>query len=119
PRLGTMDDFAVLLSRAQELGIQIAMDIALQCSPDHPYLDQHAEWFRRRADGSIQFAEDPPQSYEDIYPFDFECRDWRDLWAELGSIFTFWIDRGVTVFRVDNPHTKPLDFWEWLIDDLK
>jgi starch synthase (maltosyl-transferring) len=119
PRLGTMDDFAVLLSRAQELGIQIAMDIALQCSPDHPYLDQHPEWFRRRADGSIQFAEDPPQSYEDIYPFDFECRDWRDLWAELGSIFTFWIDRGVTVFRVDNPHTKPLDFWEWLIDDLK
>jgi starch synthase (maltosyl-transferring) len=119
PDLGTLEDFQFLLSRAQQIGIQIALDIAFQCSPDHPYVDEHPEWFPRRLDGSIHFAEDPPQRYEDIYPFDFGCQDRLALWQELKSIFTFWTGYGVRVFRVDNPHTKPFDFWEWLINDLK
>ena len=119
PQLGTIDDFKFLIARARKLGIEIALDMALQCSPDHPYVHEHPEWFRRRADGSIGCAEDPPNTYEDIYPFDFECEERTALWHELRDIFTFWMSLGVKVFRVDNPHTKPFDFWEWLIRDLK
>jgi len=118
PELGTLNDLHFLLSQARELGMEIALDIALQCSPDHPYVDEHPNWFRRGADGSIQFGEDPPNRYEDIYPFDFASEDSR-LWEELKSIFVFWIEQGVRVFRVDNPHTKPFAFWAWLISDLK
>ena len=99
--------------------MEIALDIAYQCSPDHPYVREHPEWFRRRADGTIQYAENPPKKYEDIYPFDMGCQHWKALWDELKSIVEFWIDQGVRVFRVDNPHTKPFAFWEWMIGDLK
>lgn len=115
PDLGTLDDFRGLLRHAQSKGVEIALDIAFQCSPDHPYVREHPEWFKHRPDGSIQYAENPPKKYEDIYPFDFECDEWRALWEELRSVFTFWIEQGVSIFRVDNPHTKPLPFWEWLI----
>jgi starch synthase (maltosyl-transferring) len=119
PELGTVEDFVFLLSRAEDLGLSIALDIALQCSPDHPYVREHPEWFQHGSDGSIRCAEDPPNKYEDIYPFDFECPDWWGLWKELRSVFIFWVEQGVRVFRADNPHTKPFDFWEWLIEDLK
>ncbi len=119
PELGTLDDFRHLVRAAGAQGLQIALDIAFQCSPDHPYIREHPEWFRHRPDGSIQHAENPPKKYEDIVPFDFECDAWRELWAELLSIITFWIDQGVTIFRVDNPHTKPFPFWEWLIGEVK
>ncbi len=99
--------------------LAIALDIAFQCSPDHPYVSQHPEWFRARPDGTIQYAENPPKRYEDIYPFNFETDAWPELWDELKSIFDFWIAEGVTVFRVDNPHTKPFAFWEWCIGELK
>lgn len=115
PELGTMDDFKQLIREANQLGIEVAMDIAFQCAPDHPYVQQHPEWFKTRADGSIQFAENPPKKYEDIVPFDFESVAWPALWQELLSIFQFWIDKGIKIFRVDNPHTKPLRFWEWVI----
>ena len=104
-------------ARAQ--GIEIALDIAFQCSPDHPYVTEHPEWFRQRPDGSVQYAENPPKKYEDIYPFDFETDDWRALWIELKSIFDHWIGEGVRIFRVDNPHTKPFAMWEWLIGEIK
>lgn len=119
PRLGTLDDFSHLLGAAKEHGIQVALDIAYQCSPDHPYTREHPEWFKHRPDGSIQYAENPPKKYEDIIPFDFESENWRELWEELLSIVVFWIDHGVTIFRVDNPHTKPFPFWEWLISEVK
>ena len=119
PALGTLDDFRDLITAAREANLEVAMDIALQCSPDHPYVHEHPEWFRHRPDGSVQYAENPPKKYQDIYPFDFETDDWQALWAELRSIFTFWIEQGVRIFRVDNPHTKPFAFWEWLIDDIK
>ena len=119
PQLGTLDDFRRLVTVAGEHGLSIALDIAFQCSPDHPYAKEHPEWFRHRPDGSIQYAENPPKKYEDIYPFDFECEAWRELWAELLSIVVFWIDQGVRIFRVDNPHTKPFGFWEWLIGEVK
>jgi len=119
PALGTFDDFAFLVREAEKRGISIALDIAFQCSPDHPYVKQHPEWFRARPDGSIQYAENPPKKYQDIYPFDFECESWRELWSELKSIFEFWVGHGVKIFRVDNPHTKAFDFWEWAIGDLK
>ncbi len=92
--------------------------MAFQCSPDHPYVKEHPDWFRHRPDGSIQYAENPPKKYQDIYPFDFESSDWRSLWEELKSIFDFWIERGVRIFRVDNPHTKPFAFWEWCIGEI-
>ena len=119
PKLGTLDDFRHLLAAAGEHGIQVALDIAFQCSPDHPYTREHPEWFKHRPDGSIQYAENPPKKYEDILPFDFENESWRELWDELLSVVLFWIDQGVTIFRVDNPHTKPFAFWEWLIGEVK
>ncbi len=119
PKLGTLADFRHLVSEANRQGLKIALDIAFQVSPDHPYVKEHPEWFRRRPDGTIQYAENPPKKYQDIYPFDFECESWRELWAELCSVFEFWIEQGVTVFRVDNPHTKPFQFWEWTIARLK
>jgi starch synthase (maltosyl-transferring) len=115
PQLGTFEDFDRLLNVARALNIEIAMDIAFQCAPDHPYVKQHPQWFKHRPDGSVQYAENPPKKYQDIYPFDFESSDWRSLWNELKSIVDFWIARGVRIFRVDNPHTKAFAFWEWLI----
>jgi len=119
PRLGTLEDFRRLLAKARDYGIEVALDIAFQCSPDHPYVKEHPEWFRWRPDGTIQYAENPPKKYEDIYPFEFETEDWQQLWEELRSIFLFWIDQGVRIFRVDNPHTKPFRFWAWMIDTIK
>ncbi len=119
PELGTLDDFDRLLAKAGELGLEVAMDLAYQCSPDHPYVAEHPEWFRHRPDGSVQYAENPPKKYEDIYPFDFECDSWRQLWEELKDIALFWIRRGVRILRVDNPHTKPFPFWRWLIEEVQ
>jgi starch synthase (maltosyl-transferring) len=117
--LGTLADFDALVVRARELGMEIALDIAFQCAPDHPYVKEHPAWFRKRPDGSVQYAENPPKKYQDIYPFDFESDDWRGLWTELADVMQFWIDRGVKIFRVDNPHTKAFPFWEWAIARLK
>lgn len=119
PDLGTMDDFLEFVNKARGFGIDIAMDIAFQCSPDHPYVKEHPEWFRRRIDGSIRYAENPPKRYYDIYPLDFDTRDKEGLWNELKSIFIFWAEKGIRVFRVDNPHTKPFDFWEWILKEVK
>ncbi len=119
PQLGTLADFRRLVAKAREHEIEIALDIAFQCAPEHPYVREHPEWFKRRPDGSIQYAENPPKKYQDIYPFDFESSAWRELWTEAKSVFEFWIEQGVTVFRVDNPHTKAFTFWEWCIDELK
>jgi starch synthase (maltosyl-transferring) len=119
PDLGTVDDLRALVAAAEERGIRLALDIAFQASPDHPYVNDHRDWFRSRPDGSVQYAENPPKKYQDIYPFDFETGAWRALWTELRRVFRFWMDQGVRIFRVDNPHTKPFAFWEWLIDDLK
>jgi starch synthase (maltosyl-transferring) len=118
PQLGDMADFRDLVHRAERLGIELALDIALQASPDHPYVAEHPEWFRKRPDGTIQYAENPPKKYQDIYPFDFEAAAWSSLWDELKSVFLFWLDKGVRIFRVDNPHTKPFAFWEWLIAEV-
>jgi starch synthase (maltosyl-transferring) len=118
-QLGTLKDLKRLAARAQEYGIEIALDIAFQCTPDHPYVTEHPEWFRRRPDGSIQYAENPPKKYQDIYPIDFETEAWPQLWEELKSVFLFWIEHGVRIFRVDNPHTKPFAFWEWVISEIK
>ncbi|HAH31579.1 MAG TPA: alpha-1,4-glucan--maltose-1-phosphate maltosyltransferase [Elusimicrobia bacterium] len=119
PELGTLADFRRLVSAAKESGLEIALDIALQCSPDHPWLREHPEWFRHRPDGSLRHAENPPKKYEDIYPLDFACRDWMPLWDEVKSVFQFWMAEGVRIFRVDNPHTKPFAFWEWLLRELR
>jgi starch synthase (maltosyl-transferring) len=119
PELGTMEDFERLVAAAQEHGIEIALDVAFQASPDHPYVAEHPEWFLARPDGTIQYAENPPKKYQDIYPFHFETDAWRELWSELCDVFRFWIGKGVRVFRVDNPHTKPLPFWHWCIRALK
>ncbi|MGZ8197776.1 MAG: maltotransferase domain-containing protein, partial [Burkholderiales bacterium] len=107
PELGSLEDFRHLVATAREMGIEVALDIAFQCAPDHPYVKTHPEWFTWRPDGTVQYAENPPKKYQDIYPFNFESEDWTALWEELKSIFEFWIDQGVTIFRVDNPHTKP------------
>lgn len=117
--LGTAADFRRLVNRAAELDIDIALDIAFQCAPDHPWVTEHPEWFKKRADGSIQYAENPPKKYQDIYPFDFESADWRALWLALAGVFEHWIGQGVRIFRVDNPHTKALPFWEWVIARLR
>ena len=117
--LGTLDDFHRLLQRAGEHGIEIALDIALQCSPDHPWVREHPEWFRKRADGSIQYAENPPKKYQDIYPFDFESPEWPEMWVALAGIFEYWVAQGVRIFRVDNPHTKAFAFWEWALARIR
>jgi starch synthase (maltosyl-transferring) len=119
PELGTLEDFRRLLTKAGEHGLEIAVDIAFQCSPDHPYVKEHPQWFRVRPDGRIQYAENPPKKYQDIYPLDFESVEWQALWEELKSVFLFWIEQGVRIFRVDNPHTKPFSFWEWVILEIK
>jgi starch synthase (maltosyl-transferring) len=119
PQLGTLADFRRLLERAKDYGIEIALDIALQCSPDHPYVKEHPEWFRHRPDGTIQYAENPPKKYQDIYPLEFETPHWRELWEEMRRVFLFWVAQGVRFFRVDNPHTKPFAFWAWLIAEIK
>ncbi len=116
--LGTMDDFKRLISEAKKYKIDIALDLAFQCAPDHPYVKEHPEWFRQRPDGSIQYAENPPKKYQDIYPFYFETDHWKELWEELKTVIFFWIDAGVTIFRVDNPHTKPIPFWQWVIAEV-
>ncbi len=119
PQLGTLEDFDELVKAADKLGIEIALDIAFQCSPDHPWVKEHPGWFKHRPDGTIQYAENPPKKYQDIYPLDFECDDIEALWNELKAVFEFWIARGVTIFRVDNPHTKSFPFWEWVIPELQ
>ncbi len=119
PQLGTVDDFRRFVSRTKEFGIEVAMDLAFQCTPDHPYVQEHPEWFYQRPDGSIQYAENPPKKYEDIYPLNFENDQWQDLWQELFGVVHFWIDQGIRIFRVDNPHTKPFAFWKWLIAEVK
>ena len=119
PELGTHEDFRSLVRALRARDMEIALDIAFQVAPDHPWVTQHPEWFRRRPDGSVQFAENPPKKYEDIYPIDFDTRDWRALWQTLREVVEFWIGEGVEVFRVDNPHTKPFAFWEWLIAGVR
>ncbi|MGD9999106.1 MAG: alpha-1,4-glucan--maltose-1-phosphate maltosyltransferase [Ilumatobacteraceae bacterium] len=119
PALGTIDDLRNLVRECQDRGLQLSLDIAFNCTPDHPWVTAHPEWFGRRADGSIQFAENPPKRYEDIYPLDFESSDWQGLWSALADVFRFWIEQGITVFRVDNPHTKALPFWEWALRTLR
>ena len=117
-QLGTLRDFDSLVAAARDHGMEIALDIAFQCSPDHPWVKEHPDWFIIRPDGSIQYAENPPKKYQDIYPLNFESSDWRGLWEGLRDVFTYWIRRGVRIFRVDNPHTKALPFWEWCIAEI-
>ena len=119
PELGTLDDFRRLVKTAQGLGLEIAIDFAIQCSPDHPWVREHPEWFYRRPDGTIKYAENPPKKYQDIYPINFATPAWESLWDALLGVVRFWIDQGVRTFRVDNPHTKPLDFWAWLIREVQ
>ena len=119
PALGTPADFRALVQDALAHGIEIAMDIAFQCAPDHPWVKSHPQWFRWRPDGSVQYAENPPKKYQDIYPFNFETDDWRGLWTALKGVFEHWIGEGVSIFRVDNPHTKAFPFWEWVIAEIK
>ncbi len=115
PELGTLEDFRALVEAAKGHDMELALDIAFQCSPDHPWVTEHQDWFKMRPDGTIQYAENPPKKYQDIYPINFESKDWRGLWEALYGVFQFWIGQGVRVFRVDNPHTKALPFWEWCI----
>ena len=119
PELGTVADFKRFIAKAAALGLSVAMDIAFQAAPDHPYVHGHENWFKKRPDGTIQYAENPPKKYQDIYPFDFESEDWDGMWEELKSVFDYWIGVGVTIFRVDNPHTKAFPFWEWAIAEIK
>lgn len=119
PELGTLEDFRNFVTKANEHGLEVALDIAFQCSPDHPYVKEHPEWFLKRPDGTIQYAENPPKKYQDIYPFSFETEDWQALWEELKSVMLFWVKQGVNIFRVDNPHTKSFAFWEWAIREIK
>lgn len=119
PRLGTLEDFQSLIVKAKEHGLEMALDLAFQCSPDHPYVREHPSFFRKRPDGTIQYAENPPKKYQDIYPLDFETEDWRALWMELKSVIDYWIAQGVLIFRVDNPHTKSFPFWKWAIAEVR
>jgi starch synthase (maltosyl-transferring) len=118
PALGTLKDYVHLIKEAQKLGIEIALDLALQCAPDHPYIKENPQWFTWRPDGTIMYAENPPKKYQDIVPLNFECDDWENLWNELLSVVLFWVEKGITVFRVDNPHTKPIPFWEWCMAEV-
>jgi starch synthase (maltosyl-transferring) len=119
PDLGTLEEFRQLVQEAARRDMEVAMDIAFQCSPDHPYLREHPGWFLWRPDGTVQYAENPPKKYQDIVPFNFETAEWRELWEELKSVIFFWMEQGVRIFRIDNPHTKPFPFWEWLIAQAK
>ena len=119
PQLGTLEDFKSLIAKAKEHGLEMAMDLAYQCSPDHPWIHEHPTFFRKRPDGTIQYAENPPKKYHDIYPLDFETEDWRELWKELKSVIDYWIEQGVLIFRVDNPHTKSFPFWKWVIAEVR
>ncbi|MDA4130001.1 MAG: alpha-1,4-glucan--maltose-1-phosphate maltosyltransferase [Thaumarchaeota archaeon] len=119
PELGTIDDFRHFVTKAKEFGLEVAMDLAFQVSPDHPYVLEHPEWFYHRKDGSIRYAENPPKKYYDIYPLNFENDNWKELWEALFNIVDFWIARGIKIFRVDNPHTKPVAFWEWLTSRVR
>ena len=119
PELGTLEDFDWLVAQIQKRGLEIALDFAINCSPDHPYVHEHPEWFFKRPDGSIKYAENPPKKYEDVYPLNFHNADWRALWDELRDVILFWCGHGVKIFRVDNPHTKPVAFWEWVIAEVK
>jgi starch synthase (maltosyl-transferring) len=119
PSLGTLEDFDWLQKEVRKRGMEIALDFAINCSPDHPYVKEHPDWFYKRPDGTIKYAENPPKKYEDIYPLNFRCENWRELWAEMKSIVLFWAERGVRIFRVDNPHTKPVAFWEYLIKGVR
>lgn len=119
PQLGDLKDFKQLVSAAKKEGIEIAMDLAYQCSPDHPYVKEHPGWFKWRPDGTVQFAENPPKKYEDILPINFDTEDWESLWVELKSVIEYWIKTGVNIFRVDNPHTKSFPFWEWVMAEIK
>ena len=119
PKLGTLQDFRRLLRKADELGMEIALDYALQCSPDHPWVKEHPDWFFRRPDGTIHYAENPPKKYEDIYPLNFWCEDREGLWRACRDVLLYWIDVGVKTFRVDNPHTKPFVFWEWMLREIQ
>ncbi len=119
PALGNMKDFVWLVGQAKKRGLEIALDFAINCSPDHPYVREHPEWFYQRPDGSIRYAENPPKKYQDIYPLNFHCADWKNLWRELIGVVLFWVGKGVKIFRVDNPHTKPVAFWEELIAEVQ
>jgi starch synthase (maltosyl-transferring) len=119
PSLGTLQDFDWLQKEVRKRGMEIALDFAINCSPDHPYVKDHPDWFYKRPDGTIKYAENPPKKYEDIYPLNFRCENWRELWAEMKSVVLFWAERGVRIFRVDNPHTKPVAFWEYLITGVR
>jgi starch synthase (maltosyl-transferring) len=119
PELGTMKEFQALIKTAKKYHLEIALDIAFQCAPDHPYVKEHPEWFKWRPDGTVQYAENPPKRYEDILPFNFETDDWQNLWLELKTVFEFWIHKGVSIFRIDNPHTKAFAFWEWVIREIR
>lgn len=119
PALGTVEDFVWLVGEAHQRGLEIALDFAINCSPDHPYVKDHPDWFYQRPDGSIRYAENPPKKYQDIYPLNFHCADWKNLWRELTDVVLFWVDKGVKIFRVDNPHTKPVAFWEELISAVQ
>jgi starch synthase (maltosyl-transferring) len=119
PELGTWDDFDAMIEAARVAGVEVALDFAIQCSPDHPWLKEHPEWFNRRPDGTLKYAENPPKRYQDIYNVNFESEDWRGLWQALYDVVDGWVERGVTAFRVDNPHTKPVAFWQWLIAEVR
>jgi starch synthase (maltosyl-transferring) len=119
PDLGGIEAFDRFVDRAHDLGLEVALDIAFQTSPDHPYIEEHPEWFYHRPDGTIRYAENPPKKYQDVHPINFETEDWPALWSELKSVFEHWIDHGVTIFRVDNPHTKPFAFWQWCLRELR
>src|SRR6185436_6894088 len=119
PELGTLADFKRFVKACKDQGMEVALDFAIQCSPDHPWLTQHPEWFKRRPDGSIRYAENPPKKYEDIVNPDFYCTDRIALWQALRDVILFWVEQGVRIFRVDNPHTKPFPFWEWLTHEIQ
>jgi starch synthase (maltosyl-transferring) len=119
PDLGTLADFDRFVAAARRHGLEVALDFAIQCSPDHPYVAEHPEWFHRRPDGTIKYAENPPKKYQDVHHLDFSCETWRSLWEEMKGIVLHWVGHGVRIFRVDNPHTKPVPFWEWLIREVQ
>ncbi len=118
PELGTLEDFQWLVTEIKKRGMEVALDFAINCSPDHPYVEAHPEWFFKRPDGTIKYAENPPKKYQDVYPLNFHNPNWKELWSELRDVIAFWCDLGVKTFRVDNPHTKPVAFWEWMIDEI-